>query len=123
MTEDHELTIRLRTHLGIAQTAKLVGFARMIAPAFPTSEVVVFGSVLHHKGWRDIDIAIVVTDEEYARLSTTTVDQLGGWFDITAAAYSALAREMTGLPVEVRVMGDSWPMTGLRLTLAGGLLS
>ena len=111
---------KLRANLGLDHTANLAGWAQLIHGAFPTSRVFVFGSVLQGKDFRDVDVSITFPQEDYDRMTLGKVraDVLGGAFDVLAAAFSALATQMVGVRVEVRVLPHN-NGSGETLQLAG----
>ena len=63
------------------------------------------GSALTTKQWRDIDVRLILFDDEYAKwgLGDPKYPQHNGKWVSLCKAYSALAKHMTGLPVDFQI--------------------
>ena len=62
------------------------------------------GSSLKSKGWRDVDVRLILPDDEFAALfgdnrSSGTNPKLAA----VTLAFAALGKEMTGLPIDFQI--------------------
>lgn len=63
------------------------------------------GSSLLNKQWRDVDVRLILSDEEYERLGLGDPKyphSNGKWVSLVLA-YSALGKAMTGLPIDFQI--------------------
>ncbi len=63
------------------------------------------GSALKSKTWRDVDIRLILTDEEYADMGLGDPRypfSNAKWVSF-CLAYSALGKSMTGLPIDFQI--------------------
>ena len=63
------------------------------------------GSATQKKDWRDVDVRVILTDEEYAAWGfgePREAHQNSKWVAL-CMAFSALAKQMTGLPVDFQI--------------------
>ncbi len=69
------------------------------------------GSSLNKKtGWRDVDVRLLLPDEEWAAMELGDPGdphRNGKWVAFTLA-FSALGKQMTGLPVDFQLQQQSW---------------
>jgi hypothetical protein len=71
------------------------------------------GSSLSSKTWRDVDIRLILPDEEFAERfggrdrSAETNPKLGA----ITLAFSALGKEMTGLPIDFQIQPQTYANT------------
>lgn len=90
--------------VGMPAALKLEAFGHMLWQAFGHMPYHV-GSSLESKVWRDVDVRVILPDEVYEAWGLGYPDHSHGnprWRLLTAA-FSALAREMTGLPVDFQI--------------------
>lgn len=79
-----------------------------------------FGAHVYHVGsstgiasernWRDVDVRVILTDEEYAELGLgdpAHPHHNRRWVALTLA-FTALGRQMTGLPIDFQVQQQSY---------------
>ncbi len=95
---------RLGNYVGMPAAMKLEQFGSEIIDAFGHPPYLV-GSATRTKRWRDVDVRLILPDDEY--------DALFGGRQVPAAldvkwnayclAFSARAREITGLPVDFQI--------------------
>lgn len=68
------------------------------------------GSSLHTKGWRDVDVRLMLPDDEFAarfgdlHRSAETDPRLSA----VTLAFCALGKAMTGLPIDFQIQPQSW---------------
>lgn len=63
------------------------------------------GSSLFGKQWRDVDVRMILADEEWTAwgLGDPRSDHLNERWNALVLAFSALGREMTGLPIDFQI--------------------
>ncbi len=90
--------------VGMPQDILLDDFGCKVYEAFGRDPHLV-GSALHGKKYRDVDIRLILTDEEYEALNLG--DPVRGLFNSKwrslCLAYSALGESMTGLPIDFQI--------------------
>lgn len=95
-------------YVGMPQALLLDEFGHQIWAAFGDCPYLV-GSALERKGWRDVDVRLILSDEEYERLDLgdpTHQHQNAKWVSFILA-YSALGKAMTGLPIDFQIQQQS----------------
>lgn len=92
----------LTSHIGLEYRVRLNAFAAMFRKLNGVTRVYVTGSSVRSKEFHDVDLYVSFADETYTALYQTNNDR---WW-LECAAYSALGRAMTGLPLEVHIMRD-----------------
>lgn len=114
----HELDReRVCSNVGVPTMARLRLWAKSIQDAYqpicPSVRVLLGGSALLTKDWRDLDVIIGFTQADYDKISTEAL-----WWH-HAAAWSLYASEVVGARVEARpctFSGINWPKPLLDLT-------
>lgn len=96
--------------MGVGMPAALLlhEFGSHVWAAFGTPPFHV-GSSLAGKQWRDVDVRLIVSDEEYERLELGKPNlphQNGKWVAF-CLAFSALGRQITGLPIDFQIQQQS----------------
>lgn len=77
-----------------------------------------FGHIAYHvgsslklkTGWRDVDVRVLIPDEEWSVMGLGDPDhahQNGKWVALTLA-FSALGKQITGLPIDFQLQQQSW---------------
>jgi len=67
------------------------------------------GSSLKSKDWRDVDVRLILPDDEYdAMFGKERLNYVDPKFAAITLAFSALAKEMTGLPVDFQIQRQSY---------------
>lgn len=67
------------------------------------------GSSLFDKGWRDVDVRLMLPDEEFTRrFGTNRGTQTNPKLAAITLAFSALGTQMTGLPIDFQIQPESW---------------
>lgn len=62
------------------------------------------GSSLRTKDWRDVDVRLVLSDEEFAaRFGSVHVTEVDPRFAAVTLAFCALGAHMTGLPIDFQI--------------------
>jgi hypothetical protein len=92
--------------MGVGMPAALLleEFGSQVWYAFGTPPYLV-GSALMNKQWRDVDIRLILSDENYAALGLgdpKRAMQNGKWVAL-CLAFSALGRQMTNLPIDFQI--------------------
>lgn len=67
------------------------------------------GSSLAQKVWRDVDVRLILPDAEYAALGlgNPQTPHINGRWVALCLAFSALGRQMTGLPIDFQIQQQS----------------
>lgn len=90
--------------VGMPQSLFLLEFGQKIADAFGEIPYQV-GSSLISKKWRDVDIRLILSDEDYEKMDLG--DPKYPWHNAKwqslILAYSALGGKMTGLPIDFQI--------------------
>lgn len=98
-----------KNFVGMPAALHLEEFGSQVWAAFGQPAYLV-GSALLTKQWRDVDVRLILDDEEYERLGlgdpNRSGSQNGKWVSL-CMAYSALAKAMTGLPVDFQIQAMS----------------
>jgi hypothetical protein len=92
--------------VGMPATLFLEEFGSQVWHAFGTPPYLV-GSALAGKVWRDVDVRLILADEEYEALGLgdplpSRALRNGKWVAL-CLAFSALGRQMTGLPIDFQI--------------------
>lgn len=68
------------------------------------------GSSLAGKQWRDVDVRLILPDNEYEAmgLGDPTMPHTNGKWVSLCLAYSALGKQMTGLPIDFQIQQQSF---------------
>lgn len=98
--------------MGVGQPASttLDLFGGILRAAFGTRAYQVGSTLTMKRGWRDVDVRVMLDDDTFTRLlgSSTEIarnQRLAAW----NLAFSALGQQMTGLPIDFQVqrLGDA----------------
>src|SRR5215469_1708492 len=97
--------------MGVGMPADLLlqEFASQVWAAFGDVPYLV-GSALEGKQWRDVDVRLILSDEEYERLGLGDPKYPNSnekWVSLVLA-YSALGKAMTGLPIDFQIQQQSY---------------
>ncbi len=68
------------------------------------------GSSLLNKQWRDVDVRLILSDEEYERMelgNPAHPHENAKWVSLVMA-YAALGRAMTGLPIDFQIQQQTY---------------
>lgn len=93
------------TMLGPQERIALDYFGRIVSDGFGGEEIAyLVGSVLHDRQYRDVDVRIILSDDHFKALYG---DLHPDWADphwgAVCMAWSALGRQITGLPIDFQV--------------------
>lgn len=94
--------------VGMPADLKLHEFGSQVWAAFGSMPYHV-GSSLAGKVWRDVDVRLILDDAEYERLGLgdpKNTRSSAKWVALVLA-FSALGREMTGLPVDFQIQSQT----------------
>lgn len=95
--------VKAKPDIGVGMPAalKLNAFGVWVFKAFGDNPYLV-GSAVRGKEWRDVDVRLIMPDEEYDALfgPRRGALQTNAKWSLFCAAFSALASEQTGLPVD-----------------------
>jgi hypothetical protein len=90
--------------VGMPHALHLNEFASHVYSAFGSPPYLV-GSALRGKKWRDVDVRLILDDAEYGAMGfgdPRDTHRNAKWVSLVLA-YSALAKQMTGLPVDFQI--------------------
>ena len=90
--------------VGMPAALMLHEFGSQVWHAFGEPPYLV-GSALRGKQWRDVDVRLILEDKEYERLGLGDPlypQQNGKWVALVMA-FSALGKQMTGLPIDFQI--------------------
>ena len=101
-------TPRPMVGVGMPAALHLDAFGREIEDAFGHLPYLV-GSAAVGKQWRDVDVRLILSDDEFdALFPPVEQGQPGGRWDLLCAAISELARQRTGLPVDFQIQRQTY---------------
>jgi hypothetical protein len=95
--------------VGMPAMLRLEEFGSQVWHAFGTPPYLV-GSALEGKGWRDVDVRLILTDDEYEAMGLGHPQRthVNGKWAALCLAFSALGKEMTGLPIDFQIQQQTW---------------
>lgn len=91
--------------VGMPAHMKLEEFGSHVWAAFGHVPYHVGSSLAEKRGWRDVDVRLILPDDEYEALGLGKPNfarRNGKWVAL-CLAFSALGREMTGLPIDFQI--------------------
>lgn len=91
--------------VGMPAALHLNEFGSQIWSAFGEMPFLV-GSALSGKNWRDVDVRLILADDEYTKMFPDLQigqEHLDGKWVALCMAFSALGKQMTGLPIDFQV--------------------
>lgn len=97
--------------VGMPAVLLLEEFGSQVWHAFGTPPYLV-GSALAGKQWRDVDVRLILDDDTYAALGLgdprpSYALRNGKWVAL-CLAFSALGKQMTGLPIDFQIQQQTW---------------
>lgn len=94
--------------VGMPASLLLDEFANQVWNTFGGPPYLV-GSALFGKKWRDVDVRMILSDEEYEAwdLGKPNFPHKNGKWVALCLAFSALGRQMTGLPIDFQIQQQS----------------
>lgn len=94
---------------GMPQSLMLEQFGQIIYETFGHMSYQV-GSSLEGKVWRDIDVRLIIPDDEYKamKLGHPAYTHMNRKWRGLVLAFSALGKEMTGLPIDFQIQQQSY---------------
>ena len=109
-------------------------FGGLLASAFNVTCAYHVGSSLKGKVWRDVDVVVLLDDDDFSRIfgKFDVNGDFGARWEAVCLAFSALGREVTGLPIDFKVQPTKWandkfphdkdhPNENMRSAMIGGL--
>ncbi len=95
--------------VGMPQSLYLHEFGSQVWAAFGCPPYHVGSSLTTKTGWRDVDVRLILSDEEYEAmgLGDPKYPQHNGKWVSLVLAYSALGKSMTGLPIDFQIQQAS----------------
>jgi hypothetical protein len=66
------------------------------------------GSSLERKDWRDVDVRLILPDDEFEAMFGRVKNTCNPKLAAITLAFSALGKEMTGLPVDFQIQPQSY---------------
>lgn len=67
------------------------------------------GSSLASKGWRDVDVRLILDDADFdARFGTDRSAETNPKLGAITLAFSVLGQQMTGLPIDFQIQPRTW---------------
>ena len=98
--------------VGMPAAMKLDLFGDQVFMAFGEIPYLVGSALTKKRGWRDVDVRLILTDEEWAALGLG--EHVIGWSGASekcmslCLAYSALGKEMTELPIDFQIQQKTY---------------
>jgi hypothetical protein len=96
--------------VGFPNIIKLEEFGSKVWDAFGGPPYHVGSSMLNKTGWRDVDVRMILDDAEYLAMGfgdPKRPQQNAKWVAM-CTAFSALGREMTGLPIDFQIQQQTY---------------
>jgi hypothetical protein len=94
--------------VGFPASIKLYSiFGRFLSDAFGVTCAYHVGSSLMNKAWRDVDVVVLLEDEDFEKLFGEKTPTGAKW-EAYCIAFSALGKDVTGLPVDFKVQPRTW---------------
>ncbi|HET7025078.1 MAG TPA: hypothetical protein VFI39_07745 [Gemmatimonadales bacterium] len=92
------------SHAGMPASLALDEFGALVEAVFGEHPYHV-GSSVTEKHWRDVDVRLILDDEQYDRWGFGHVNEpfINGKWIALVRAFSALGKEMTGLPIDFQI--------------------
>lgn len=99
--------------VGMPAALKLDEFASHVWAAFGDCPYLVGSALINKRGWRDVDVRVLLPDEEYEamRLGKPEQEHNNDKWIALVLAFSALGREMTGLPIDFQIQQRTYANT------------
>ena len=95
--------------VGMPAALKLEEFGSQVWHAFGEPPYLV-GSATFYKSWRDVDVRLILDDETYEAMDfgdPARGPHNGKWAAL-CMAFSALGRDMTGLPIDFQIQQQTY---------------
>ncbi|MHB1953563.1 MAG: hypothetical protein ACYCOU_07400 [Sulfobacillus sp.] len=93
--------------VGMPAAMKLDLFADQVFMAFGDHPYLVGSALTEKRDWHDVDVRLILDDEKWTSMGLG--EHVAGWSGASekwmslCLAYSALGREMTGLPIDFQI--------------------
>lgn len=104
--------------VGMPEAMHLDNFGRIVEWAFGERAYLVGSATTKKEGWRDVDVRVILSDEDYAALDIGEpgYDSANQKWTSLCMAYSALGKQMTGLRIDFQIQQQ----TNANLKYKGG---
>ena len=90
------------TGVGQPQTFYLNDFGEKVMAVFGSPPYLV-GSATKGKKWRDVDVRLILTDDEWKAWGFGHPQHPGEKWAVICMAFAALGKHMTGLPIDFQI--------------------
>lgn len=92
--------------VGMPHALRLNEFGSHVWAAFGTPAYLVGSALTDKSGWRDVDVRLILSDEEWAQAALGTpgreIHENAKWVAL-CLAFSALGQQITGLPIDFQI--------------------
>lgn len=91
------------------ESLKLNEFGSLLWDAFGKPAYHVGSSLKNKSGWRDVDVRLILSDEEWSAMGLGAPDNphTNAKWRALVYAFTALGRQMTGLPIDFQIQQAS----------------
>ncbi len=97
--------------VGFPKELLLQEFGSQVWFAFGTPPYLVGSALEKKEGWRDVDVRLILEDTEWEKVGFGEPDRVmfydGKWIAL-CRAFTALGKEMTGLPIDFQIQPQTW---------------
>jgi len=94
--------------VGFPASIKLYSiFGKFLADAFGVTCAYHVGSSVRGKGWRDVDVVVLLEDKDFELMFGHKVPEGAKW-EAICLAFSALGKDLTGLPIDFKIQPVTW---------------
>lgn len=100
----------MASYVGMPASMHLDMFGRVVKWAFGTMPFLVGSATYKKLNWRDVDVRLILDDETFEKLDIGKPGDDASnakWMSL-CMAYSALGKEMTGLPIDFQIQQRTW---------------
>lgn len=98
------------SYVGMPASMHLDLFGRTVEWAFGSMPYLVGSATYKKLNWRDVDVRLILSDEDFEKLDVGKPGEDASnerWMSL-CMAYSALGKQMTGLPIDFQIQQQTW---------------
>ncbi|RWB66591.1 hypothetical protein [Mesorhizobium sp.] len=101
------------SYIGVPAVFKLELALKHLNDAYDGFGCYVVGSSLERPDWRDVDVVLILSDEDFQR-EFPNADHRSGAFELdtkwllNSVAISGWLKEQTGLPIDFKIQPQTW---------------